>query len=618
MKILKPGARTKDEALWMKIDKLLTLGRTLRRPYEAKWILDLAFLANKQWSFFNSSSHTLHQLVSDPRRIRRTDNKLTPRWLRQVADLVSTSPSMSVVPNSNSEEDKTSAKIGDKVIKSFWQSAEMRKKIRLIAGWLFGTGNCFAEDAWEKAAGPVEITPEGKLVYMGEACCKVWTPFEVYVPIVSPSMIEVNDFPWIITRRWKTLDELVLMFGKKAGKVTAESVMDKGPSLELLLSGTNNSYMNIVEGAHLIHLRLKPCVEYPKGLSVYACNSVILEVMDYPHLTYPLEHFKCIDIPGSFYGSCQVDMSLGNQMTWNNTISSVEEYNKYMARGKMLVPRGSNLEAMPDDTHGELMEYTPVMGYKPEVMQLKGLPDTYRMTLEIASAGLEDMFSQHEVSRGTNKSDIRSGEMVSLLREQDMQNSIPTHVLFEEALERLAQRIIVRIKDNYTEARILSLVNDDDEREVFTFKGADLRNNTTISVKRQSSLPDSRIAREGRVFERYQSGLYGDPADPAVRRVVLKQMDEAVTKEAFADQMKDESLADWENQLLLAEVTLPVNAYDDHMKHMMVHTDMQKSKIYQQVKIKDPKQFAKIEQAFMAHNLQHKAFIEQMMDVNPQ
>ena len=46
-----------------------------------------------------------------------------------------------------------------------------------------------------------------------------------------------------------------------------------------------------------------------------------------------------------------------------------------------------------------------------------------------------ELYHQQEVTSGTNKSDIRSGEMVALLLEQDDFGNVPTHAVFEESLE---------------------------------------------------------------------------------------------------------------------------------------------------------------------------------------
>ena len=63
----------------------------------------------------------------------------------------------------------------------------------------------------------------------------------------------------------------------------------------------------------------------------------------------------------------------------------------------------------------------------------------------MTKVSLEDLYSAHEVSRGTNKSDIRSGDMVSLLLEQDAFGKLPSHAVFEEGLEAWGSRILEEV-----------------------------------------------------------------------------------------------------------------------------------------------------------------------------
>ena len=111
-----------DGELWKELKEQVELFLELRRPFEQQWMLNLAFLAGRQYTSFNSTAHLLQQLKQVPGRIRAVDNKLLPRWKRLVADWIKTEPEMSVVPQTMEEEDVHAAKVGNKIIKNFWQS----------------------------------------------------------------------------------------------------------------------------------------------------------------------------------------------------------------------------------------------------------------------------------------------------------------------------------------------------------------------------------------------------------------------------------------------------------------------------------------------------------------
>jgi hypothetical protein len=282
-----------------------------------------------------------------------------------------------------------------------------------------------------------------------------------------------------------------------------------------------------------------------------------------------------------------------------------------IARGKGLVPRGSKLDTIPDSTHGEWIEYTPVLGHKPEIMDLKNLPQTYEQLLVHTNSSIQDLFSQHEVSRGTNKSDIRSGEMVSILREQDAHGNIPSHAVFEESLENLMQRVLRRIQAGYKEERMLKIVGNEGEFDIFAFKGTDLRNNTDVSVKRQSSMPESRAAREALIMEKFERGLYGDPADAEVRRHVMNMLDDAVVKDIYSDVRLDEHNARWENRVLRqGKNVYLINSYDDHNIHVREHNHFRKSMEFQKIKLENPQMFLLVDQMIEKHVSVHQKYIE--------
>ena len=555
----------------------------------------------------------LQQISRIKGRARRVDNILLPKWRRQVADLIRDDPQMTVVPNTNEDEDIKAAKIGHKVLTSFWRNARMKKKRRELAGWIYATGNAFLDDRWNARLGPTQVDPKsGKFVYLGDVDAGVWSPFEVILPVVFLGDTDLHRMPWLIKAKWRTLDYIRANY-KRGGDVTSESGASPTFGADLI-SGRVGMTNSKIEGAILMDFYHQPCVAYPNGLFLTAANGIVLQKEAYPYNYYNIEHFKDIDIPGVFWGRATLTEAVPLQVRWNKTSNSIDEFNQVAAKGKLLAPRGSSLETIPDDTHGEIVYYKPVMGHVPTWMQPKGLPPSMELSLNMTKVSLEDLYSAHEVSRGTNKSDIRSGDMVSLLLEQDAFGRLPSHAVFEESLEAWGSRILKRFQDGYDTERMIKVAGRDNEYEIFAFKGADLRNNTDVSVKRQSSLPDSRVLRNAEVMNRFEKGLYGDPLDPEVRRHVMNMLDDAVVDDLYGDTKLDELYARYENNTLIqGQVTdLKVNQYDNHAIHVQEHNHFRKTLDYQKIKLQNPKAFMEAEVIFETHTMQHQIFLKQM------
>jgi len=81
-----------DALVWGLLKKEHDLGIELRRPFEQMWLLSMAYISSKQYTFFNASAHQLQHLLRKPGEKRVVDNQLLPKVKRQIADLIKNDP----------------------------------------------------------------------------------------------------------------------------------------------------------------------------------------------------------------------------------------------------------------------------------------------------------------------------------------------------------------------------------------------------------------------------------------------------------------------------------------------------------------------------------------------
>jgi hypothetical protein len=603
-----------DDSLWPYIRDLRMEGEEARRPYERQWLLNLAFLSGKQYAYYNQGAEKVQQVKTQKGRVRVIDNKILPRYRKQVARMLRSDPVMTVIPASASAEDIRAAKIGSKVLKNFWRQDRMRVKRRMLANWIYATGNGFLEDKWNTRLGPISLDSEGNAVYEGDVECPVWSPFEVVAPAYGFCNSSVEEMPWVILSRFYTLEDIQTKFPKRGKEVTPEERPGIVSDASTLFGLQTTSVSRKQEGAVVSLLRLKPNATHKKGLYAFVANGIVLEQGDYPFESFHLEHFKDIEIPGVFWGMATSEGGIWLQKIHNRTLSDVVEHNRVMARGKWLIPRKAKLETAIDDSIGQTLLYNPVMGAKPEMLTLKGLPNSYILALDLVAKSFMELYSQHEVSQGTNKSDIRSGTMVQLLLEQDAEGSLPTHAVFEEALQGVMTRVLRRIKEGYTTERIVS-VSEGSSDEVLSFKGLELRNSKDVIIARDSSIADSKVGRQAQTMERFTQGLYGDPRDPAVKERILIMLDEVpdTVQDIYGETHLDRQNAQMENAVIREDptATVLVNAYDNHRIHLEEHHRARKDRAYQGLRFSDPQSFWIFEAGFMQHEVQHQTFVQE-------
>ena len=610
-RMLAKAKGTSPDDQWPYLKERYDLAAELRRPYEQRWQLNLSFLAGKQYTFYNENAFMIQHLIAQKGRLRVVDNKILPRYQKQVSRMIRNQPRMSVVPASTDQEDLKAAKKGDKILKWYWRQHQMKKKVRTLSGWIYSCGNGYLGDTWNPRLGPMIVGKDGSLLYEGDAEVEVWSPFDVGVPSIGLGDTDIESMPWIEKHKFRTLEQIQTEF-ERGKLVEAQTRPMPYVDSSLLFGLGESSSARKVDGAVVIELRVKPNSEFPKGLFLIGANGRILEKEDYPYESYHLQQFKDIEVPGVFHGMATTEAAIWLQKIWNRTLSDIADYNRTMARGKWLIPRNAKLEVVPDDSHGQRFEYNPVLGHKPEMMTIKGLPASYQQALNTVAASLMELYHQHEVTSGTNKSDIRSGEMVALLLEQDDFGNVPTHAVFEEGMEAVFSRILRRIQKGYKRQRVIAVTGRDDEHEVFAFEGADLRNNTDVAVAKESSIPDSKVARQFRITTNYKDGLYGSPEDPRTRERVLRMLDEVPddVKDIFAEDHLDRQIQLIENQAMMAQpgITLIANPYDNHGIHLEQIRIQRKQPEYQRMKMEDPAGFGQMEMTFISHEQQHQAF----------
>jgi hypothetical protein len=90
----------------------------------------------------------------------------------------------------------------------------------------------------------------------------------------------------------------------------------------------------------------------------------------------------------------------------------------------------------------------------------------------------------------------------------------------------------------------------------------------------------------------------------------MNLLDDAVVKDIYSEVLADERVAKWETQLL-AQMSLPVNHYDNHGVHQQLHSLELKKLDNQKLRINDPRQYTKVLTQFMEHMQMHGAFIEE-------
>lgn len=583
--------------------------RQIRRVFEIKWYLVRAFMKGEQYVFWNTGTGSLDRhMQPDARRVRMVDNKILTYVRKQQSKLLRLRPRAEVLPNSNDLSDIDAAKVGTDLLEHMHRTLHGSRIARGVANWVTSCGNAFVMDYWDSR------------VPGGEVGLEVDSPFSWYFPALSHGPEEVQDMPWAIRAKLRPVTYIKDVFGFDARPEPFSSdqhIMLLMKDMDQSVTGQEHVHM---PSAIVKEFWIKPNKKFPKGMYFVVCNKQIIEKGNFPNYgtdskpiyEYPVTHFRDIRIPGMFWGMATAEAAIPLQKDFNRVRSSIIEWVRTMAKGKWIAPMGSGLAPTAiDNEHGEVIYYSPKRGIQPQQVRIAPLPAAVLEALRINQESFMDLFAQHEVTRATNKSDIRSGQMVALLLEQDDQAHSMTYQDFEDSWAALWKHALLLAQKYYKNNRVIKVLGAGKSWQTKSFKGADLKGNTDVWVATGAHLPENRVARQAVIMERFQHGLYGPIEDPRVSARVRRLLEDAVPEDIYDDVQVDQEYAMNENRMLRMGVPAPVNEYDNHQIHMQEHErDIKSAEVQEQIRTPDG---GAILTAYKQHLDQHAQYLQQIL-----
>ncbi len=572
-----------------------------RRWFESNWYLNMAYLHGDHYSYWNPALNRLES-ASSPRtrsgpkhRVRMVDNQLFHFVRKQRARYVKSKPRFFCTPINDSDEAADNAKTAESILQGLWIDQQIKRKLREVYTWVTVTGNGYLMPVYDTWQGPT-VPIEDEEIPMGDLNVEAVSPWEIYLPFLGQF---IQDLPWFIRCRAMPVDKLDYLFNVK---VKAESV-ESTPYQNRLLSfmsqfgGRAKDTLKYEdpdgkeEQAFLKECYEKPSYKYPRGRVLSMASGKLLRDPvdllqdnkdDFDRKNaYRIVHFRDFIFPGYPYGIPAMQHAIPLQKDWNKGKSQIIEYRDVMVKGKYLMPKGSGVTSV-DSEHGQFLEYNARPGMQPQQMILISLPADIYKNMELSKISMEDIFAQHEVSRGEVPKNVKSGRAILALQEQDIDQTAMEHDDMEDNLAALGNMMLREAKKIKYE-KLLEYVGSNRQIKVMTYTQDLIKGNPMVKVEPGSSIATSKFGNEETIVERYGMGLYGHPDDPKTRKKVLKMLDAAQIEDIFDDDYLDELMAESENELMSQGHPVEVNYWDNHELHIQVLNRYRKSWKFKQM-----------------------------------
>jgi hypothetical protein len=215
---------------------------------------------------------------------------------------------------------------------------------------------------------------------------------------------------------------------------------------------------------------------------------------------------------------------------------------------------------------------------------------------------MDDISSQHEITRGQAPPGVEAATAISFLSEQDDLILFFTISSVEEGVERLGRQFLSLADQYWGAKRAVRILGANNTWETYMFAKSDLRGNNDLKIEAGSAIPTSRAAKQAFITELMDKGWI--PADKG-----LRYLDMAETGRLYEEMMIDYRQQQRENLKMSQGVLVPTNEWDNDEAHIQEVETYMKKQEFEEL----PDQ---IKELFHQHRLLHMQHLS-MMRGNP-
>ena len=630
----------KDKALLAWVNNNYEKAKSDRIRFERQWALNMAMFQGKHYLQYmpagagNAVAGKLYTPPAPSWAARSVTNRIRPIVRTELARLTSNKPNASVVPASSEDADLFAAQAAEQIWEALYYGKKINSKFVQAMFWMVICGNGFIKDWWDDNAYD-EVTKENGSIMFGAV-----TPFHIYIPdIMEP---EIENQPWVINAYTKSVEFVKNMYGKELVATVNEAKSPFDTAMLQTMGGRNEAKPDSVL---VIECWIKPGThpDFPDGGMVTIGGDQILEQYSqwpFLHKDYPFTKFDHIPT-GMFWSESVITDLVGPQREYNRTKNQLIESKNRMSKPQLVAPKGSVEARKITSEPGLLIEYKPGLA-PPQPLPLQSPPSYVMQHLDREISDMEDISSQHQVSRGDNPGGgVTAATAINFLQERDDSLMTTAYQSVEAGYEKLAKHAISHCVKEWDVKRTVSVTGVDGSFDSVALKGTELSKGTDIRMEAGSALPISKAAKQAFLMEIMKMGwidpskglelmemggvdkLYDelkiDERQAQRENLRMARLDiDQIEKHAqmVAMQAEQANMLDAQGQpvpnadpatgapLQMPDNIIPVNTWDNHQLHIDVHNRYRKSQAFELLTEQVKQQFeAHVQMHAMALNI---------------
>lgn len=549
-------------------------------------LTNCAYLCGFDGVWFDTVSRTFKPIPSPSQLLARNRvhvNRILPTVQNRLARLMKNEPRWDVRPNSSDEDDKDGARLAEQIIVQLWDSLGVNKKRPQLLMWAQQAGSSYLKVCWDPTLGRKKVMPVDKqgedgrvtriyeLVAEGDIRVDVCSYFEIFP---DPNAKSWDENRSVLQVKIRPLSYFKDHYPERGALVKEEDVWLNSLQYEARVNALNTvTGAGSLNAAQLKNSAIErlyyemPSQKHPMGRYVVTANGVLLHDGILPIDEIPFIKFDDIVVAGKLNGEAIIThlRPLQDQINRGKTMRAA--WMQRMLTGKWLAARGHNLarEALNDQS-GEVVEFDPLPNAsEPHAMEVPAIPSYAFEEENTLKTDMDDTAGINEASRGQMPSaQIPAIGMQLLVEQDDTRIGVETEG-HEHSYADLGRILLKFVAKYYETPRLLKISGSDLAYTVRDFKGADIRDNFDVIVKRGSMAPGSKTLKRQEIMNLHQAGYFGNPQDPLVLQNTLNMLEFGDEYQAWKKQsLRMKQIQRGIDMIEKESMKPPVSEFDDH------------------------------------------------------
>lgn len=498
-----------------------------RRRTEFDWFINRTYYNNNQYLRYNSGARRVQNISVDKMADRVVINKVKQQVRGVVNFLNAEHPDIGVRPGDQADDAYMRAK-KEKHLADYWyRHLKLNKTSKIVSNDAaqLGVGIVkvtFNNDAITPTTPFKDVNGDTKDYTYGELAIDRCDPFEVYWDQLASDKSSMRYITHAVVRTIAELRANPLY--KNTDKLTPDSRLSasilKQSELRLniangatITTGQPNGMDTCVVLEMYRKIFNKDTGKWEVWVTTRTESGVLLRHDKWLTDEFPFEFF-CTDVTGLISESKGVihDIREPNRAL-NEMVSQVHETARIMGKLNWLIPRGSNVNVITDET-GQFIEYDVTPGGAPRQADAAGLPAYINQHIGMLQGFIEDISGMHSSFNGKAPFAQASGDLVEQLSMGDQNNLTTMRDNYDDFFIGLFKLMFKTAKAGYTTTRTFpSGVTDEfGETQWLELKPNEINTSDDLVISTGTAMPYSIAQKQQMYMNLWKEKAISDPA----------------------------------------------------------------------------------------------------------